>query len=115
MGCEPTRELAAELALGVADGEQRARALRHLAECAECRRAVDELSQVADDLLLLAPEHDPPPGFESAVLARVQPPPAREHITRRHRRVLAPLATAAVAAAATAAIVLHATGDDRGL
>jgi hypothetical protein len=115
MSCEHTRELAAELALGIADGEHRARALRHLAECAECRRAVDELSQVTDDLLLLAPEHEPPAGFESAVLARVQPPPARKHITRRTRRALAPLATAAVAAAATAAIVLHATGDDRGL
>lgn len=113
MSCEHTRDLAAELALGIADGEQRAAALRHLAQCAECRRAVDELSQVTDDLLMLAPQHEPPPGFESAVLARVQPPAASLRITRRTRRVLAPLAAAAVAAAAAAAVVLHATDDDR--
>jgi len=55
MGCEQTRDLAAELALGITDGEERAHALRHLAECAECRRAVEEYSAVTDELLMLAP------------------------------------------------------------
>jgi Putative zinc-finger len=111
MACEETRELAAELALGLVDGEDRARALRHLAECPECRRAVEGLSAVADELLLLAPQHEPPAGFESRVLAQIAPP-RRE---RRFRRVFVPLVSAAAAAALAAGIVLGVTGDDRRL
>jgi hypothetical protein len=110
MACERTRELAPELALGIADGEQRAQALRHLADCADCRRAVEELSGVTDELLLLVPEREPPAGFESRVLARLAP--ARP---RRWRRTIVPLAAAAAAAAAAVAIALSATSDDRHL
>ena len=115
MSCDRTRELAAELALGILDGEQRAQALRHVAECPECRRAVEELTAVADELLMLAPEREPPAGFESRVLARMQPPPAAARPTRRRRRMLAPLAAAAAAAAIAAAVVLLTTSDDRRL
>ena len=115
MSCDRTRELAAELALGILDGEQRAQALRHLAECPECRRAVEELTAVADELLMLAPEREPPAGFESRVLARLQPPPAATRSTRRRRRLLAPLAAAAAAAAIATAVVLQTTSDDRRL
>jgi Putative zinc-finger len=110
MSCERTRELAPELALGIADGAERAQALRHLAECPECRRAVEELTVVTDELLLLAPEHEPPVGFESRVLAQLAP--ARP---RRSRRFLVPIAAAAAAALAAVAIVLGATSDDRRL
>jgi hypothetical protein len=116
MSCEETRQLAAELALGIADGEERARALRHLAACPDCRRELAELSEVADELLMIAPEQEPPVGFESRVLARVQPAPhpaARR--TRRWRRPLALLAPAAAAAALAVTITLGATGDDRRL
>ena len=61
--CEHVRELAAELALGIADGEDRARALDQLAECPECRKTIEQLSSVADELLMLAPAEEPPPGF----------------------------------------------------
>jgi Putative zinc-finger len=115
MSCDRTRELAAELALGILDGEQRAQALRHVAECPECRRAVEELTAVADELLMLAPEREPPAGFESRVLARLQPPPAAARPTRRRRRLLAPLGAAAAAAAIAAAVVLLTTSDDRRL
>jgi hypothetical protein len=115
MSCERTHDLAAELALGILDGEQRAQALRHVAECPQCRRAVEELTAVADELLMLAPEREPPAGFESRVLARLQPPPAATRPTRRRRRVLAPLAAAAAAAAIAVAVVLQTTSDDRRL
>jgi hypothetical protein len=115
MSCEQTRQLAAELALGLADGAERAQALRHLAECPECRREVAELSEVADELLLLAPEREPPVGFESRVLARLQPQRPTARRARRWRRPLAVLAPAAVAAALAVTITLGATGDDRRL
>src|SRR4051795_797936 len=77
MSCEHTRALTAELALGIADGADRAQALRHLAECANCRRELEQLSAVADELLMLAPERQPAAGFESRVLARLEPAPPR--------------------------------------
>jgi hypothetical protein len=105
---EHVDELAAELALGVVNGEERSRALEHLAVCAECRRAVEELSEVADGLLLLAPSREVPIGFESRALApladRVRP--------RRRWRPLAPLAAAAAAAALAVAATLLVVEDD---
>jgi predicted anti-sigma-YlaC factor YlaD len=101
--CEEIRELAPELALGIVEGEMRGRALEHLAECPDCRRRVEELSEVADELLLLAPHREVPVGFESRALAplRQAPKPKR----RRFRWVLAPAAAAAAAVAITLAVV----------
>jgi Putative zinc-finger len=102
--CEETREILAELALGVADGEERGRALQHLAECPECRAELEKLSDVADELSLLAPHREVPVGFESRVLANVLPPPPPRR-RRRLRLVLAPAAAALAAVAITLAIV----------
>lgn len=115
MGCEQTRELAAEIALGIADGAERAGALRHLSECAECRRAVEQLSLVTDELMMLAPEREPPPGFESRVLARLEPPPVVARPRRRLRWLLAPVAATAAAGALAAGLVFGLTSDDRRL
>jgi hypothetical protein len=105
---EHMQELAAELALGVVNGEERARALDHLAVCAECRRAVDELSEVADGLLLLAPSREVPIGFESRALAPLAAPPG----PRRRWRALAPVAAAASAAVLAVAGTLLVVEDD---
>ena len=75
--CDEARDLAGELALGIADGEDRARVLEHAADCPDCRRELERLSVLADELLLLAPEREPPAGFEVRVLRAVQPRPAR--------------------------------------
>jgi anti-sigma factor RsiW len=107
--CEEIRELAPELALGIVEGEERGRALEHLADCPDCRRRVDELSEVADELLLLAPHREVPVGFESQVLGRMLPPP-RPRRRRRLGLVLAPAAAALAAAAITLGIV---SGDLR--
>jgi hypothetical protein len=101
--CEETRELAAELALGVVEGEERGRALEHLADCPECRSRVEELSEVADQLLLLAPHREPPVGFESRVLGPLRPTPKQRRW--RWRVALAPAAAAVAAAAIVLAIV----------
>jgi hypothetical protein len=103
--CEEIRELAPELALGVVEGEERGRALEHLADCPDCRRRVDELSEVADELLLVAPYREPPPGFESKVLGEVLPTPPKRRRRRRFALVFAPVASAVAAAAITLAVV----------
>ena len=118
MACEETRQLAAELALGLVDGGERAQALRHLAECPDCRRAVEELSVVVDELLLLAPEHEPPAGFELRVLERLGRPdrrrrPAWPRLRGRRVAVLAVVGASLAAAAGSATGVLTATRDER--
>lgn len=67
--CAEVRPLLAELASGAAAGHDRARAVRHVAGCPNCSRELAELAKVADGLLLLATPAEPPPGFESAVVA----------------------------------------------
>jgi hypothetical protein len=76
MSCEQVRELAPELTVGIADGQQRDAALGHAATCPDCRRLFSELSSVVDDLLLLAPSHEPPPGFAARTAASISPPAA---------------------------------------
>lgn len=117
MRCDEIRNLAPEIALGIADGEERAEALRHLSTCAECRRALDQLSQVADDLLVLAPVEEPPAGFESRVVEAM----GLEAGSRRRRRPrwltlrwLAPrLGPALATAAVTTAALIAVYHDDR--
>jgi hypothetical protein len=126
MGCEQVRELAAELAIGIADGQQRDAALRHAATCPDCRRLVAELSTVVDDLLLLAPSHEPPPGFAARTAARISPPaarrsrvtrPAARHLPARRGWVprLAVAASVAAALAVGAGAVYQGTASDRQL
>ena len=110
--CERLRQLAPELALGIADGEDRAWALEHLADCPACRAHVDRLSGVADELVHLAPPVEPPAGFDGRVAGGMAAP-ARPAPWRR--RITVP-ALAAVAAAAVAALAVWvALDDDREL
>ena len=106
--CEEFRELAPELAVGIVEGEERGRALEHLADCPDCRRRVEELSEVADGLLLAAPHREPPVGFESKVLSEVLPAPPK----RRRRRRLALVLTPAAAALASVAVTLGIVSGD---
>ena len=114
--CEEVRRLAPEIALGIADGEDRARALEHASGCPRCRRRLDELSELADDLLLLASVREPPPGLESDVLARLQEEWGRS--PRRGSRpaslrAVASIAAVLVAVGAALAGMYVATDDDR--
>jgi Putative zinc-finger len=111
-GCGDTRELLPELAAGVAAGDDRARALRHLSGCAACRGELDALAIVADEMVAWAPAVEPPAGFESAVLARLGPRPGRWSPRRSPRMVTAVGVAAAVGALAGAATVLR--GHRRG-
>jgi hypothetical protein len=113
--CGELRELLPELALGIADGEERARALEHTGGCTECRRELEQLSTIADDLIALAPLREPPAGFEGRVLERLR---VRHHPRRpaRHRLRRLSFAGAVMAAvAATAVGIVLATSSDRRL
>jgi Putative zinc-finger len=106
--CEQIRPLAAELALGVVNGEERARALEHLAGCPRCRQEVDRLASVADGLLLLAPNREVPIGFESRALERIRP----ERPRRWRQRALVPALAAATALLIGVAGALFVVDDD---
>jgi hypothetical protein len=112
--CERLRELGGEIALGIADGADRAWALEHLAECPECRARIERLSSLADELLLIAPAVEPPAGFEGRVADAIRAPGAARG-RARWRRFALPAAAAIAAAACSAAVVWFALGDDRDL
>jgi hypothetical protein len=113
--CAATWQTLPELALGIADGEERAVALDHLAGCADCRRELHELSAVTDDLIALAPEREPPAGFEARVLESLveRQAPARPK-RRRLKRLSVGFAMVASAAVTAIALVLS-YSDDRHL
>jgi Putative zinc-finger len=113
--CEEIRDLAPEVALGIADGEQRAEVLRHLASCAECRRELEALSEVADELLVLAPAQEPPAGFESRVVEALglqRPPRRRRPGWLAPRRLAWRIGPALAAAALTAGALVAVYHDD---
>jgi hypothetical protein len=98
--CEQLRDVAAELALDLLSGRDRALALAHVNRCDACREHVRSLTGVGDRLLDLAPGVEPPVGFEDRVLARMGMTP----LPRRRRHAAAgsrwlPLAVAAAAVA----------------
>ncbi|HEY2654743.1 MAG TPA: hypothetical protein VGI55_03075, partial [Solirubrobacteraceae bacterium] len=110
--CARIREALPEVALGIADGQQRALALEHIARCPDCRRALEQLSTLADELIALAPEREPPPGFENRVLDRLDVrQPRRRQARRRLRRLAFAAAVPAVAAATAIAMGVSYSSD----
>lgn len=113
--CEHLRDLGAEIALGIADGEDRAWALDHLAECADCRTRIERLSFLADELLLISPAVEPPSGFEARVAEIGAPRASAPARAGFGRRIALPAAAALAAAACAAGAVWFALSDDRDL
>jgi hypothetical protein len=116
--CDDVFQITAELALGIASGEERARALRHIAGCPRCRRELAELAELADELLLMAPDREPPRGFESQVLERVGgSTTSSSRLTRwlstGWRRVLVPGTAALVTAGVAVGVMREVTEGDR--
>lgn len=60
-----------DLALGHVAGERRAAMAAHLSTCAACRADYDEVRRPVDDLVVAAPEVQPPIGFDERTLARM--------------------------------------------
>lgn len=108
-GCAAARDVLAELALGVADGEERAAALAHLERCPACRAELRGLGDAADGLVHLVPAVEPPEGFEQRVVASLSGRPRR----RPGQRALVAAAAAVVVVAGAAAGLAVTVGGHR--
>lgn len=102
-GCAAFRAIAPELALGVAEGEERAAALEHLTVCDDCRAELARLAEAVDAVVQTAPEAAPPSGFETRALASFGRA-AAEAPARPHRRWWLAAAAAVVALVAAVAV-----------
>jgi hypothetical protein len=71
MTCAELADVAAELALGVLTGRERAVAIAHLDTCDACREDVRQMMGAAERLRGLLPQAEPPAGFETRVLQRL--------------------------------------------
>jgi hypothetical protein len=71
MTCSELADAAAELALGVLTGRERAVAIAHLNACEACREDVRQLMATGEQLRELLPPAEPPAGFETRVLQRL--------------------------------------------
>lgn len=107
--CPETEGTLAELALGILPGDQRALVLVHLDRCGRCRGVAQKLSLSADTLLQLAPEAEPPVGFEVGLFERLrisEPGPEVMTAPRRISPSLARLSRRGRAMIVTAAATL---------
>jgi hypothetical protein len=82
--CAELADVAAELALGVLTGRERAAALAHLDTCDACREDVRQLMATGGQLLELLPPVEPPAGFETRVLARLGLPASAQEPGKLH-------------------------------
>lgn len=71
MSCDVFDDSAAELALGLLTGLERAATLEHAADCVACGGLLRDLTEVADALAVTGPEAEPPAGFATRTLARL--------------------------------------------
>jgi hypothetical protein len=100
--CAAFDEAVEDLVVDEVAEPRRSELLAHAATCDRCRARLDELVDLADQLLLLAPPVDPPEGFDVRAAARMGADDG--HHRRRHRRRVRVLATVAVAILALAAL-----------
>jgi hypothetical protein len=75
--CDQVQDELAELSLGILFGRRRSEVLQHVGSCVHCSAELEKFTTVADSFLLLAPEVEPPLGFESRLAERLRPPALR--------------------------------------
>jgi hypothetical protein len=94
-GCAEFSGNLAELALGILTGRERAATLSHVESCRRCADELEQLARAADTVVSVAPEVEPPVGFESRLFTAMgldEAPTARRH--RPSRWILAAAAAA---------------------
>jgi anti-sigma factor RsiW len=104
-GCEDYAADLPELALGVLTGRERARVLSHVESCPRCAEELEQLSYAADAVVQVAPETEPPLGFEVRLFERMGVADVPRRSRRRAPRWV-PAALAAAAAVVALAVIL---------
>jgi hypothetical protein len=85
--CDLMQDELVELALGSLDGRSRSEVLEHVGSCPRCRATLEQLSGVTDTLLQLAPEAEPPLGFELRLVEKLRAADAeKSQATERARQ-----------------------------
>jgi hypothetical protein len=106
--CAAFDELSAELALGLLDAATTDELLAHVAGCDRCQAELDSMVSTADRITLLAPEAEPPPGFERRALAAMGG--VGEQAGRSRRWLVIAAAAAIVIAVAGGVAIGRSTG-----
>lgn len=72
MGEHPDPDLVLDLALGQLSAPERDEVLAHVADCTRCQNDLDGLTTALEASLVAVPRTDPPAGFATRVLQRLQ-------------------------------------------
>jgi anti-sigma-K factor RskA len=103
LACPECIELCPDVALGIADAEDRASVLEHIERCRSCRDELGTLSGVADLLGELVPPVEPPASFASRVVSSIsRPSRAEQRAPSSRRSYVRPLSVAAAVVVAAA-------------
>lgn len=105
-GCEQYQDGLSELSLGVLTGRDRARVLAHVEDCPRCAEELEQLSYVADAVVQVAPEAEPPLGFEVRLFERMGISDVRRRRARPPRWAIGALSAAAAVAALAVGLTL---------
>jgi hypothetical protein len=103
--CHEYSDDLAELALGILTGRERVATLAHVDSCARCADELEQLARVADDVVLVAPQVEPPVGFETRLFNRMGVAEPAKVVPLR-RRLARPPRWAMAAAAAVVALAV---------
>ncbi len=96
--CEAIQDELAELALGTLFGRSRSEVLDHVESCSRCAATLEQLSVVADQLVQLAPEIEPPLGFEIRLAEKLRSAAPVRQPSRLRRASLLSAAAAVIVA-----------------
>jgi hypothetical protein len=113
LDCADVRERAPELALDVLSGLDRAAALEHVSECADCRAVVAEFTEAVDVVPFLAAEAEPTAGFQDRVVRQMTAPPRRSR--RWWPAVLAAAAVMVAVVVGTAALFVNSQSGSKSV
>jgi hypothetical protein len=103
--CDGYSDNLAELALGILTGRERVATLAHVEACTRCAEELEQLARAADDVVLVAPQIEPPVGFETRLFERMGVTAPAE-VVPLPRRLAAPHRWALAAAAAVVALAV---------
>lgn len=109
--CRAFETAAPELAAGGVAEPERTALLAHAMSCRMCAALLDDLAAITDGVLLLAPEVEPPVGFESRAVAAMTGPVAPRP-ARGRALVAAAVAVVLISASAVVGRELTLAGHD---